>query len=68
MASPTLLKSASTQIILNGEVGDQIYHQRGLMQGDHLSTMLFILVMDVLNSLFAQAGLEGLLKPLCSMG
>ena len=63
-----LLKSASTQIILNGEPGDYIYHQRGLRQGDPLSPMLFILVMDVLNSLFAQADLEGLLKPLQSTG
>jgi hypothetical protein len=30
--------------------------------------MLFILVMDVLNSLFSQADLEGLLRPLHSTG
>ena len=32
-----LLKSASTQVILNGEPGEFIYHQRGLRQGDPLS-------------------------------
>src|SRR6185503_10898559 len=63
-----LLKSASTQIILNGEPGDYIYHQRGLRQGDSLSPMLFILVMDVLNSLFLKAEAEGLLLPLLSTG
>ena len=63
-----LLKSASTQVILNGEPGDFIYHQRGLRQGDPLSPMLFILVMDVLNSLFTKAESEGLLQPLHSIG
>jgi len=32
--------------------------------GKGISPMLFILVMDVLNSLFAKAGNEGLLQPL----
>jgi len=63
-----LLKTASTQVILNGEPGEFIYHQRGLRQGDPLSPMLFILVMDVLNILFAQAEMDGLLQPLNSAG
>jgi len=57
-----LLSSSSTQILLNGEPGDLIHHQRGLRQGDPLSPMLFILVMDVLNSLFVKAASEGLLQ------
>jgi hypothetical protein len=52
--------------MLNGEPGQLIQHQRGLRQGDPLSPMLFILVMDVLNSLFVKAGEEGLLQPLSS--
>jgi len=32
-----LLHSASTQVLLNGEPGDFITHQRGLRQGDPLS-------------------------------
>lgn len=63
-----LLKSASTQVILNGEPGTPISHQRGLRQGDPLSLMLFVLVMDVLNSIFTKAESEGLLLPLHSTG
>ncbi|GJM86847.1 hypothetical protein PR202_ga02745 [Eleusine coracana subsp. coracana] len=49
---------------MNGEPGDIITHQHGLHQGDPLSPMLFIIVMDVLNSLFMKAGEVGLLRPL----
>jgi hypothetical protein len=56
-----ILSSASTRIILNGQPGDQIRHRRGLRQGDPLSPMLFVLVMDVLNSLFCKARELGLL-------
>lgn len=59
-----LLATSSTQILLNGEPGDSIHLQRGLQQGDPLSSMLFIMIMDVLNSLFVKAGAEGLLQPL----
>jgi hypothetical protein len=56
-----ILSSASTRIILNGQPGDQIWHRRGLSQGDPLSPMLFVLAMDILNSLFCKAGELGLL-------
>jgi hypothetical protein len=59
-----LLSTSSTRILLNGELGELIQHQRGLRQGDPLSPMLFILAMDVLNSLFVKAQEEGLLQPL----
>lgn len=41
-----------------------IKHQRGLCQGDPLSPMLFILVMDVLGVLFTKAEEVGLLQQL----
>lgn len=59
-----LLETSSTRVLVNGEPGSEIRHQRGLRQGDPLFTMLFILVMDVLNSLFTKAGEVGLLAPL----
>jgi hypothetical protein len=59
-----LLSTSSSRILLNGEPGEIIQHRRGLRQGDPLSPMLFILTMDVLNSLFVKASEEGLLQPL----
>jgi hypothetical protein len=59
-----LLSSSSTQVLLNGVPGDHIHHRRGLRQGDPLSPMLFILVMDVLGHMIAKAANEGLLLPL----
>ncbi|WVZ96858.1 hypothetical protein U9M48_042441 [Paspalum notatum var. saurae] len=55
-----LLATSSTQVLLNGDPGEFTRHQRGLRQGDPLSPMLFILVMDVLSSLFAKAENVGL--------
>ena len=63
-----LLSTASTQILLNGEPGDTIFHRRGLRQGDPLSPMLFILIMDMLNSLINRACMVGLLQPLAALG
>jgi hypothetical protein len=59
-----LLASASSQVMLNGKPGHKIIHRRGLRQGDPLSPMLFILVMDVLCYSIKKAVYDGLLKPL----
>jgi hypothetical protein len=59
-----LLASSSTQVLLNGVPSDHIWHRRGLRQGDPLSPMLFIIVMDVLGNLFRHAESRGLLHSL----
>jgi hypothetical protein len=58
-----LLRSSSTRVLVNGEPSDLICHQRGLRQGDPLSPMLFILVIDVLNPLITKASEQVLLQP-----
>jgi hypothetical protein len=50
-----LLRSSSTRVLVNGEPRELIYHQSGLRQGDPLSPMLFVCVMDVLNSIILKA-------------
>jgi hypothetical protein len=52
------------KVILNGSLGKKICHTRGLRQGDPLSPLLFVLVMEVLNALFRLAVQQGLLSEL----
>jgi hypothetical protein len=59
-----LLYTTSMKVLLNGTPGERIHHARGLRQGDPLSPMLFLLVMEVLNALIHKADEWSLLKPL----
>ena len=59
-----LLSTSSTRIIMNGRPGNRITHARGLRQGDPISPMLFVIVMESLNSLFKEADRRGALSPL----
>jgi hypothetical protein len=61
-----LLTTSSTKILINGLPDEGIRHLRGLRQGGPLPPMLFILVMDALNSKIQRASLEGLSRPLSS--
>lgn len=51
-----LLSTSSTRIVINGDPGEFISHRRGLWQGDPLSPMLSILVMEALNAICKYAG------------
>ena len=50
-----LLRTSSMRVLVNGIPSDLIIHQRGLRQGDPLSTMLVIIIMDVLDALITKA-------------
>jgi hypothetical protein len=56
-----LLCSSTTQVLLNGILGTWIFHRQGLRQGDPLSPMHFILVMDVLGHMVSKDAEEGML-------
>jgi hypothetical protein len=59
-----LLSTASTRVLVNGRPGRKIWHARGLRQGDPLSPMLFVLVMEVVNAMISVADTRGVLQPL----
>ena len=59
-----LLSTASTKVLLNGHPGRRIIHARGLRQGDPISPMLFVIVMEALNSLIREADRRAALTPL----
>jgi hypothetical protein len=51
----TIITMTSTKVLLNITLGERIYHMRGLRQGDPLSSLLFLLVMEVLGALIQKA-------------
>ena len=53
--------TASSQVLLNGILGQHIAHGRGLRQGDPLSPLLFILAINPLQHLLSLATEAGVL-------
>jgi hypothetical protein len=51
----SLWATSSSAFLLNGEPGPRIRHRRGVRQGDPLSPMIFMLVMESLHMLFHKA-------------
>lgn len=43
------------RVMLNGEPGLVVWHNKGLRQGDSLSLMLLVLMIETLNRLLAKA-------------
>ena len=50
-----LPSTTSTRVLVNGIPGPPILHACGLRQGDSISPMLFVIVIDMLNSLLQRA-------------
>lgn len=59
-----ILGTSSTKVLLNGRPGERICHARGLRQGDPLSPMLFLLIMEVLGGLIRWCEAESIFTPL----
>jgi hypothetical protein len=59
-----MLGTASTRVLVNGRPGNRIRHARGQRQGDPLSPLLFMIVMEALNAFICEADRRALFVPL----
>lgn len=58
-----LLRMASMKVIMNGIPGRSFVRVKGLRQGDPVSPLLFVLVMDVLSKIMIKAADLGVISP-----
>lgn len=59
----SLLLTCSTRVLINGEISDRIDHKCGLRQGDPLSPLLFVPIMDCLARIMDKASSKTVLSP-----
>lgn len=64
MDSVATVHVANTRVLVNGNPGRRIAHAHGLRQGDPISPILFVIIMEVLNSLIAKVDRWGIFTPL----
>jgi hypothetical protein len=57
------LSIASTRVLLNGNSRERIYHARRFCQGDPISSMMYLIVMEVLNALIQKVDAWSLFHP-----
>lgn len=58
-----LLSTASSKVIVNGVPGESFVHAQGLLHGDPISPLLFIIAMDVLSRIMIKASDMGVTSP-----
>jgi hypothetical protein len=58
----SILSSRTSKVLLNGVLGKIVHCKRGVTQGGPLSPLLFVLVVDFLQSLLNKVIANGLLK------
>ncbi|KAM0834875.1 hypothetical protein ACQ4PT_063313 [Festuca glaucescens] len=63
-----LLSSATTRVLINSSPGAPFAHGRELRQGDPISPLHFIIVMNVASAMFSTAESRGLLSDLQQYG
>lgn len=59
-----LLRNSTSRILVNQSLSERISHRRGLRQGDPLSPLLFVFIMDCLARLLTLAEESALLLPI----